>query len=73
MLEETAQKQTLLRAAEVACLLELCPEEVIRLADRGELRATKEGGFWRFRLKDVALYKSQERKKARASTRSSPS
>jgi hypothetical protein len=70
--EKEKRRRTLLRSTEVACLLDLTQEEVIALADRGELKGSMEGEFWRFQIGDVAVYKSRQRKKERASDRSSP-
>jgi excisionase family DNA binding protein len=50
-------EETLLRSTEVARLLDLSPDDVVGLAKRGEIKAVKEGRFWRFRHGDVMAYK----------------
>ncbi len=49
--------ETLLRSKDVAHILDCSPDDVIELARRGRLRATKQGRFWRFSQKDVLTFK----------------
>lgn len=51
--------ETLLRSKDVAHILDCSPDDVIDLARRGKLRATKQGRFWRFRQTDVLTYKKR--------------
>lgn len=51
--------ETLLRSKDVAHILDCSPDDVIELARRGKLRATKQGRFWRFRQNDVMMYKKR--------------
>lgn len=51
--------ETLLRSKDVAHILDCSPDDVIELARRGKLRATKQGRFWRFRHNDVLQYKKK--------------
>jgi len=59
--EETqmVKKENLLRSKDVAHILDCSPDDVIELARRGKLRATKQGRFWRFRYADVMTYKKK--------------
>lgn len=61
MSNEMLLEQILLRSKELARLLDISPDEVLGLANRGVLKGTKEGRFWRFRPRDVAVYKRQQR------------
>ena len=61
MSEEICLEQLLLRSKEVARLLDINSDEVLGLANRGLLKGTKEGRFWRFRPRDVAIYRRQQR------------
>jgi excisionase family DNA binding protein len=72
-LEESAMKkeEELLDSKDVAHILDMCPDDVIELARKGELRATKPGRFWRFRFKDAMAYKRKLEKEQMA-TRLSP-
>jgi len=54
-----AKKETLLKSREVAHILDCSPDDVIDLARRGKLRASKLGRFWRFRQADVVGYKKR--------------
>jgi len=53
------KKENLLRSKDVAHILDCSPDDVIELARRGKLRATKQGRFWRFRYADVMTYKKK--------------
>lgn len=51
-----------LGSRDVAWILDLSPDDVIELAHRGKINASKQGRFWRFRAKDIMAYvKQQER------------
>ena len=54
------KQETLLRSKDVAHLLDLSPDDVIELARRGKLHATKQGRFWRFRYTIVMDYKKKQ-------------
>ena len=51
-----------LRSKDVAHILDLSPDDVINLARRGKLKASKTGRFWRFRQADVVAYKRRNEK-----------
>ena len=57
-----AKKNPLLRSKDVAHILDCSPDDVMDLARKGKLPAIKEGRLWKFRLSDVAAYKSKEAK-----------
>jgi excisionase family DNA binding protein len=54
-----AKKENLLRSKDVAHILDCSPDDVIELARRGKLRASKQGRFWRFKHTDVLTYKKK--------------
>ena len=54
-----SKKENLLRSKDVAHILDCSPDDVIELARRGKLRATKQGRFWRFRYNDVMTFKQR--------------
>jgi len=54
-----AKKENLLRSKDVAHILDCSPDDVIELARRGKLRASKQGRFWRFKHNDVLTYKKK--------------
>lgn len=49
----------LLRARDVAHILDCSPDDVYPLINTGELKACKVGRLWKFRLEDVLAYKEQ--------------
>ena len=53
------KKENLLRSKDVAHILDCSPDDVIELARRGKLRASKQGRFWRFKHNDVLTYKNK--------------
>ncbi len=53
------KKENLLRSKDVAHILDCSPDDVIELARRGKLRASKQGRFWRFKHNDVLIYKKK--------------
>ncbi len=55
-----SKKEMLLRSKDAAHILDMSPDDVIYLARKGKLRASKEGKFWRFRLRDVTAYKRRQ-------------
>lgn len=63
MSDEILQKQSVLRSKEVARILDISPDEVLGLANRGVLKGTKEGRFWRFSFRDIAIYKRQQKER----------
>jgi len=52
--------ERLLRSKDVARILDLSPDDVIKLARRGKLRASKVGRRWEFRARDVAQFQEKE-------------
>jgi len=52
-----AKNGYVLRSRDVAHILDCSPDEVIELAQRGKLKATKEGRFWKYCPADVVAYK----------------
>ena len=57
--KKMAKKENLLRSKDVAHILDCSPDDVIELARRGKLRASKQGRFWRFKHNDVLTYKKK--------------
>lgn len=55
--EEEVKRKTLLNTKQVAHLLNCSPDDVIILAQRGQIPATKEGRFWRIRYVDALAYR----------------
>jgi excisionase family DNA binding protein len=55
------KEDILLNSREVAFLLDLSPDTVNDLARRGIVPAFKKGRQWRFRKRDVTLFKRQSR------------
>ena len=53
---------SLLRTTDLASILDCCPDDLILLARKGKLKATRLGRFWRFREADVATYKKRMEK-----------
>ena len=53
------KKESLLRSKDVAHILDCSPDDVIELARRGKLRASKQGRFWRFKHNDGLVYKKK--------------
>jgi len=52
-----AEEEKLLKSKDVAHILDCSPDDVHLLVRRGDLKGTKVGRFWRFRLEDVMEYK----------------
>ena len=48
--------RSLLDSKDVAWILDESPDDVIVLANKGKLPATKQGWVWRFEEKDVRAY-----------------
>ena len=72
MEENTVKKENdLLNSNDVAWILDMSPSDVVDLARRGELKASKAGRFWQFRPRDVQAYKRKQEKEQMA-TRLSP-
>jgi excisionase family DNA binding protein len=55
----TDKEDLLLNSREVAFLLDLSPDTVNELARRSVIPAFKKGRQWRFRKRDVTLFKRQ--------------
>lgn len=51
--------ETLLNSREVAYILDLSPDTVNEFARKNILPAFKKGRQWRFRRRDIALFKRQ--------------
>jgi len=54
----------ILRSRDVAHILDCIPDEVTELAQKGKLKALKEGRFWKYRPSDVLCYKRNLERKA---------
>ena len=52
-----------LKSKEVAHILDMSPDDVVFLARKGKLRATKVGKYWQYRYRDVSAYKRRMEKK----------
>ncbi len=50
-------KVKVLKSREVAHILDCSPDDVIVLAQKGKIRATKQGRFWKYDKSDVMAYK----------------
>jgi excisionase family DNA binding protein len=50
------KKESLLKSKEAALILDCSPDDVIELARKGRLQATKVGRYWRFRESDILAY-----------------
>jgi excisionase family DNA binding protein len=55
-------QERLLNSKEVAQILDCSPDDVHVLVHRGELKATKAGKFWRYRLEDVEAYAEEAKR-----------
>jgi excisionase family DNA binding protein len=53
------QDKKLLRARDVAHILNCCPDDLYPLIYAGEIKAQKVGRLWKFRLEDVMDYKNR--------------
>ncbi len=49
----------LLRSKDVAQILNMCPDDVLVLARKGEIKAIKKGRYWRFPLNEILDYKQK--------------
>jgi excisionase family DNA binding protein len=49
--------QPLLKSKDVAHILDCSPDDVALLAQKNELKGTKQGRLWKFHPQDVAAYK----------------
>ena len=58
-----AKEEKLLKSKDVAHILDCSPDDVHVLVHRGDLKGTKVGRFWRYRLEDVMEYKRRMEKK----------
>ncbi len=57
-----SDNKTFLRSKDVAHILDCSPDDVIELARRGKIKATKEGRFWRFQEKDITAYMRKQKR-----------
>ena len=55
-------QEKLLGSRNVAWILDCGPDDVIVLAQKGKLKASKQGRFWRFREADVVAYQKRMEK-----------
>ena len=55
-------RKKLFTSREVAWILDCSPDDVIVLAQKGILPATRQGRFWRFLEADVVAYKKRMEK-----------
>jgi len=53
------EDEKLLRARDVAHILDCSPDDVYPLINAGELKASKVGRLWKFRLEDVMSCKER--------------
>jgi len=53
------KEERLLKAKDVAYLLDCSPDEVIELARKGKLKGTKGKRFWTFRMQDAAAFRKR--------------
>lgn len=60
MTESERQPETLLKAEEVAGMLQIHPRTVYELAREGKIKARKIGRVWRFLPSDVSAYQRGE-------------
>jgi excisionase family DNA binding protein len=56
------KERMLLNSKEVAQILDCSPDDVVVLAHRGKLKASKIGRYWRYRRTDVSAYKRKMNK-----------
>ena len=59
--------EKLLKSKQVAWILDCSADDVILFAQKGKLKASKQGRFWRFREADAIAFKKRiekERQKA---------
>jgi hypothetical protein len=54
------RKDTILKSKDVAHILDCSPDDVIMLAQKGKLRAKKEGKYWKYKLSDVMTFKKRD-------------
>ena len=58
-----AATKPFLRSKDVAHILDMSPHDVVYLARKGKLRATKVGKYWQYRYRDVTASKRRTAKK----------
>ncbi len=51
------KNEMVLKSKHVAHILDCSPDDVIVLAQKGKIRAKKEGRYWLFRYADVMKYR----------------
>ncbi len=54
-----AKEEDLLRSKDAAHILDCSPDDVIVLAKKGLLKASKPGRYWRFKFSDVIAYRKK--------------
>jgi hypothetical protein len=70
--KQLTKEQKVMKSRDVAYLLDCSPDDVILLAQKGKLKAHKNGKYWRYRLDDVLEFKREraaEQKKAEKAAR----
>ena len=60
------KEERILRSKDVAYILDCSPDDVIELAKSGDIKAVKEGRFWKFRQSDVMEYKKRMEQKKKS-------
>ncbi len=58
-MDETARKKNLLDPEEAASVLGCSPGQVVELARKGELRASKHGRVWKYFEDDLTAYQAE--------------
>ncbi len=59
MATPTKKTEPFIKSKDAAHILDCSPDDVIDLARKVKLRATKQGWFWRFRESDIISYKKR--------------
>ena len=55
-------KERVLKSKDVAWILDWSPDDVIALAQKGKVKASKQGRSWRSRAAEVTAYKKRMEK-----------
>ena len=56
------KSRSLMRSRDVAHILDCSPDDVVELARKGKLKATREGKFWKYHHATVLAYKRKQEK-----------
>ena len=56
-----SDNKALLKSKDVAHILDCSPDDVIELARRKKIKASKQGRFWRFRERDIMAYVKKQK------------